>query len=103
MFTGVIVMSCDAVEKSGRNFTTRCYLLQEGMKKSKTRDELVHLGKFSKQLNPVFSAAGFFTVNQLILSGLFSTATTYSIICIQFDLENKQYPPDHQYTANRSV
>lgn len=90
MFTGVIVMSSDAVEKAGKNFTVRCYLLQEGMKKSELRDELVYLGKFSSKLNPIVSAAGFIRVNQYILLGLFSTATTYSIICIQFHFEYKQ-------------
>lgn len=83
-------MSCDAVEKKGRSFTTKCFLLQEGMKKSDTRDELFYLGTFSQNLNPTFSAAGFLRVNQFILSGLFSTATTYSIMCIQFDLEHRQ-------------
>lgn len=90
VFTGFIVMSCDAVEKAGRNFADKCFLLQEGMKKSEIREELMYLGTLSGKLSPSFSAAGFLRVNQLILSGLFSTATTYSIICIQFDLENKQ-------------
>lgn len=90
VFTGFIVMSCDAVEKAGKNFCKKCFLLQEGMRKSEIRDELMYLGTLSGKLSPSFSAAGFLRVNQLILSGLFSTATTYSIICIQFDLENKQ-------------
>lgn len=85
MFTTAIVMSCDAVEQTGDNCITTCYILQTKLRKSPLRSELLFLALYVEKLKPKFSAAGFYQVNQLILAGIFSVVITYAIICIQFN------------------
>ncbi|KAJ8926357.1 hypothetical protein NQ314_021286 [Rhamnusium bicolor] len=85
-FTTSIVMSCDGIEKSGRNVTKTCYRLQRGMSRCVLRKELLALAQFTKTLNPKFTAAGFYTINQKVLAAIFSAVTTYLIIVIQFNM-----------------
>ncbi|XP_050498885.1 uncharacterized protein LOC126879719 [Diabrotica virgifera virgifera] len=82
-------MSCDKVEMNARDFCTTCDLLQGEMDKCDLREELISLGYLTNQLQPKCSAAGFFTVNQLILGGLFSSVISYLIVSIQFNVSLK--------------
>ncbi|KAJ8954998.1 hypothetical protein NQ318_000430 [Aromia moschata] len=84
--TIVIVMSCDGVEKCGQQIVKTCFLYREVMEKPALKDDLVLFAKFVKQLSPKFSAAGFFQINQSLLSALFSAVMTYLIIIIQFNM-----------------
>ncbi|KAJ8936753.1 hypothetical protein NQ314_012173 [Rhamnusium bicolor] len=84
--TTALIMSCDGVEKSGRNITTTCYIKLGAMENSMLRDELMLMAKCTEKLTPKFSAAGFFQVNQHVLATIFSSMTTYLIIIIQFNL-----------------
>lgn len=85
MFTAVVVMSCDAVEKSAERLATTCCILQGGINDLKMREELLYLRNYVEHLKPTFSAAGFYRVNQYTLAGIFSVLLTYTIICIQFN------------------
>ncbi|KAJ8976960.1 hypothetical protein NQ317_010157 [Molorchus minor] len=88
LLAGFVVMSCDMVKKSGAKVTHTCYFLQKGMLTSPLKKELLYLGTFTKELNPKFSAAGYFEVKQSVLAALFSTVATHLIICIQFNMSN---------------
>lgn len=79
-------MFCDGVERSGRNVVKTCFLHQELLEKPSCKDELMLFARIIKELAPTFSAAGFFPVNQGVLSTLFSAVTTYLIIIIQFNM-----------------
>ncbi|KAJ8947057.1 hypothetical protein NQ318_019951 [Aromia moschata] len=84
LFTVYIAMSCDAIEKNCKKISATCYLLQEGMPLSPLRTELFLLGRYSGEVTSHFTAGGFFRVNQYLLMTLFSSVTTYLIVCIQF-------------------
>ncbi|CAG9857236.1 unnamed protein product [Phyllotreta striolata] len=85
----LLVMSkCDRIQKHNDNFVLNCYYLQEGMPNSRIREELMHLAQYSEKLAPKFSAVGFFVVNRLIIGAMFSSITTYLIVCIQFNLSS---------------
>ncbi|KAJ8926356.1 hypothetical protein NQ314_021285 [Rhamnusium bicolor] len=86
IFTVVIVMSCDDVDKNAKKITTTCYILQEGRIESSLRTELICLAEYTKELTPKFTAAGFFKIDQSTLATLFSAIITYLIICIQFNM-----------------
>lgn len=81
-------MSCDRVEKSGRKVTTTSYQKLLDLETSALKEELSLLAESTKQLAPKISAAGFFTLNQALLVSMFSSATTYVIIIIQFNLSS---------------
>ncbi|KAJ8976959.1 hypothetical protein NQ317_010156, partial [Molorchus minor] len=86
VFTVYIVISCDGVEKSCKKISTTCYLLLEGVQASSLRSELLFLGRYTTELRPDFTAGDFYKVNRSILAALFSSVTTYLIICIQFNM-----------------
>lgn len=73
-------MACDGVERSGRELVTTCYIMQTEKK------DLLNFAKYVEKLQPVFFAAGFYQINQRLIVGIFSIVTTYTIICIQFNL-----------------
>nr|CAI5851226.1 unnamed protein product [Callosobruchus analis] len=85
-FTTVIVLSCDAAEKQGRLFTNICYTMYAKEQNVYLREELLSLAIVSEKIGPKFSAAGFYTVNQMFLSTFFSALTSYAIVCIQFSM-----------------
>lgn len=78
-------MSCTALEKAANNVVLTCFILQQNAYNSKISKELFYLGQYMKQLSPSISAAGFFKINQSLLSTLISTLATYLIICLQFN------------------
>ncbi|CAH1108129.1 unnamed protein product [Psylliodes chrysocephalus] len=81
---------CDKIEKNSAEFVVTCHLLQQGMPKSIVRDELLYLANYAEKISPKCSAAGFFIINRFILGALFSSVTTYLIICIQFNISESQ-------------
>ncbi|CAG9854765.1 unnamed protein product [Phyllotreta striolata] len=83
--TILIVFSCDKVNKTARKIVILCYLKPGLLNKTPIRDDLVSFVQFAEKLLPNFSAAGFFYINQTILSTLFSAISTYLIIIIQFN------------------
>lgn len=82
--THLLVLTCDKVEKKGKKIVVACYTLQRNVFHYPLMEELIILGQYSKQLRPVITAAGFFTVNRSVLSSVASTLVTYLIICVQF-------------------
>nr|CAH7729866.1 unnamed protein product [Callosobruchus chinensis] len=83
-FMIIIVSSCDATEKEGRKFTDLCYSIYIKETNKYLKKEFKNLAVISEKIGPNFSAAGFFTINQMFLSTFFSTLTSYTIVCIQF-------------------
>lgn len=83
IFSVIIVMSCDAVEKSVEKFITTCYILPTA--RSPLRAELHNLANYAEKLRPTFSAAGFYQMNQMTLTRILTVVTTYTIISIQFN------------------
>ncbi|XP_050507867.1 putative gustatory receptor 28b [Diabrotica virgifera virgifera] len=81
-----IINKCDMIEKNSAEFITTCHLLQEKVPNSNIREELLHLANYAQKISPKCTAAGFFVVNRFILGALFSSVTTYLIICIQFNM-----------------
>ncbi|CAH1155007.1 unnamed protein product [Phaedon cochleariae] len=81
-----IVMSCDRLEKIGQNMVTTCYLYRNIFEKTTVTNEFVSLAEYTNNMIPTFSAAGFFQVNQQLMSTLISAIITYFIIIIQFNL-----------------
>ncbi|CAH1996875.1 unnamed protein product [Acanthoscelides obtectus] len=83
-FTILIVLSCDATVKQGKRFTESCYALHVKNSNHYVKEEFKSLAVISEKIAPVFSAAGFYTINQMFLSTLFTALTSYAIVCIQF-------------------
>nr|CAI5851227.1 unnamed protein product [Callosobruchus analis] len=83
-FTVLIVLSCDAIVKEGRRFTDSCFTLHVNHNNHYIKEEFKSLAVISEKIAPRFSAAGFYTINQMFLSTLFTALTSYAIVCIQF-------------------
>ncbi|CAG9857846.1 unnamed protein product [Phyllotreta striolata] len=84
--TLAIIKSCNDVQMLGEKVYVCCYTSQETLGGSKFENELLKFAKLIKPLLPQYTAGGFVTVNQRILSSLFSATLTYLIVIIQFDL-----------------
>ncbi|KAJ8921558.1 hypothetical protein NQ315_010463 [Exocentrus adspersus] len=83
-----IILHCEDVNNESRNTLTISYKLQQTVEPSSDeRNELVILGDVVNLLNTKTCAAGFYCVNRSLLSRVFSTVISYSIVLIQF---NKQ-------------
>nr|CAI5864671.1 unnamed protein product [Callosobruchus analis] len=83
-FMIIVVLSCDGTQKEGRRFTDLCYTIYIKEDNKYLKREFKNLAVISEKIGPNFSAAGFFTINQMFLSTFFSTLTSYTIVCIQF-------------------
>uniref|UniRef100_A0A6P7GLR8 Uncharacterized protein LOC114339696 n=1 Tax=Diabrotica virgifera virgifera TaxID=50390 RepID=A0A6P7GLR8_DIAVI len=80
VFSVVVILSCDRVEKKANDLIRTCIYIQ-----ATTGDEnAMALAKLAQDLQPKFSAAGFFEINQRILPTFFSNLSTYLIIILQF-------------------
>nr|APC94333.1 gustatory receptor 3 [Pyrrhalta aenescens] len=82
----VLAMACDAVEKSGKRVIKTCYLFVEELKDAAKKEQLRLLARYAEQWCPVFSAAGFYDINQSCLTSIFSAILTYFVIIIQFNM-----------------
>uniref|UniRef100_A0A6P7FBJ6 Uncharacterized protein LOC114328342 isoform X2 n=1 Tax=Diabrotica virgifera virgifera TaxID=50390 RepID=A0A6P7FBJ6_DIAVI len=76
----LIINSCDRVEKKANELLEACIYVA-GETKDATAQDMVN---FIKYLIPKFSCAGFFGINQMVLSTFLSTTSTYIIIILQF-------------------
>ncbi|XP_057665862.1 uncharacterized protein LOC130899724 isoform X2 [Diorhabda carinulata] len=84
MFSVIVILSCDRVEKKAEELIKTCIYIQ-----ASTGDEnALALANLVKELRPKFSAAGFFDINQRILPSFFSNLSTYLIIILQFKLSS---------------
>ncbi|XP_066251993.1 uncharacterized protein [Euwallacea similis] len=81
-----VVMSCNAVLKCSKKIWITCLMLHQQTETAEIREVYLILSHFIKGLSPEFSAAGFWMVNQSVLSTLFSSVMTYLIIIIQFNM-----------------
>ncbi|KAJ8976574.1 hypothetical protein NQ317_010737 [Molorchus minor] len=86
----VLIMSCDAAEKSGRELIKTCYLLYERVTDDGlVNEKLLEVADYAKEWRPIFSAAGFYDVNQSTLTSSLQALITYVVILIQFSLSLK--------------
>ncbi|XP_030747380.1 uncharacterized protein LOC115875929 [Sitophilus oryzae] len=84
-----VVMACDAVVKSGKKISKMCFMLHEQTDNNELKEAFLKLAVYTQGLCPYFSAAGFWYVEQEVLSTLFSSVITYLIIIIQFNMTLK--------------
>ncbi|KAG5868349.1 hypothetical protein JTB14_023135 [Gonioctena quinquepunctata] len=83
-FTVVVVMACEELKRSGEQVTTTCYILLSSIQESTVKKFLI-LTDLTEKLTPKTEAAGFYEVDQTLLSTFFSALITYLIVCIQFN------------------
>ncbi|BES96530.1 Gustatory Receptor [Nesidiocoris tenuis] len=79
-----IISACDAVVEKAREFTAELYQLMiddNSLKLSKNKKLYLHI---SSQKDPVFTAHGFFTLDNSLFHSVIAAATTYLVILIQF-------------------
>lgn len=79
----MLAMAFDEIETNGKKVTKTCYLLQEGSESPLMKERLLELAKFAEKSKPVFSAAGFYIVNQTTLTSMFKTTINYMVVLIQ--------------------
>lgn len=79
-------MSSNSVEKAGRQIQIICYKYQDKVERRIERNEIILFASFAKYLQPQIHAAGFFCVNQDMLSSLLTALFTYMIVIIQFNM-----------------
>lgn len=83
-----IINGCDRIEKKYNDLLCECCHLQVEIKNDLMRNELQTVENFIRKLPPVFTAAGFFRINQGLYSSLCSTLVSYLIVIIQFNSVN---------------
>uniref|UniRef100_A0A6P7GIQ0 Gustatory receptor n=1 Tax=Diabrotica virgifera virgifera TaxID=50390 RepID=A0A6P7GIQ0_DIAVI len=84
VFSIIVIMSCEKVEKKAAEFIQTCVYIH-----ATTGDEhAATLVNLAKELRPKFSAAGFFDINQRLLPIFFSNLSTYLIIILQFKISS---------------
>nr|CAI5835294.1 unnamed protein product [Callosobruchus analis] len=86
-FSTAIVISCDNVIKKNEKLTRLCYILQVDVTDEHLIEELNNFAYLTTQLQPKFTAGGFFTVNQNFFSAFLTSVASYCIICIQFNVK----------------
>lgn len=82
--TAVIVMCSDGIELNGKEIVNTCHLYRNHKRISREK-EMTALVIYLTELTPQLSAAGFFRINQKMLSTIFSAVITYLIVIIQFN------------------
>nr|CAI5851228.1 unnamed protein product [Callosobruchus analis] len=86
-FSTAVVISCDKVIKKNEKLTRLCYILQVDITDEHLIEELNNFAYLTTQLQPKFTAGGFFTVNQNFFSAFLTSVASYCIICIQFNVK----------------
>nr|UTN00875.1 gustatory receptor [Semanotus bifasciatus] len=86
VFLVILILSCDSAEKTGQNIIKTCYLLHQSAKGKLIRLQLLDLARYAEQWRPIFSAAGFYNINQRTLSSVFDTIINYLVILLQLNL-----------------
>lgn len=81
-----ILMSSNSVEKAGGKIKIICYKYQDQVDRRIERNEIILFASFAEHLQPEIHAAGFFRVNQDMLSSLLTALFTYMIVIIQFNM-----------------
>ncbi|CAG9820575.1 unnamed protein product [Phaedon cochleariae] len=79
-------MCCDSVEESGKEVISNVYILHETVDNPIVKNELLLLAECEERWRPIFSAAGFFEVNQSCIASIFSALITHVVIIIQFNM-----------------
>nr|UTN00887.1 gustatory receptor [Semanotus bifasciatus] len=82
----VFILSCNSAEASGKVIIQTCYLLHESSHSELVKERLLQLAEYAQHWRPIFSAAGFYNVNQSTLTAIFEAVITYLVILIQFSL-----------------
>lgn len=77
-------MSCNELERAGNSIVLTCATFQQVVINPAAAAELFYLGHYMERLSPSISAAGFFKINQSLLTTMISTIATYLIIYLQF-------------------
>ncbi|CAH1112671.1 unnamed protein product [Psylliodes chrysocephalus] len=84
----LVTMSCDAVDKASNQLSKTCYWLHEIIDDQEVKNKLLVLVKYEEEWRPIFSAGGFFNVNQSCLTTFFSSIITYLVLIVQYNMGN---------------
>ncbi|XP_057658185.1 uncharacterized protein LOC130895082 [Diorhabda carinulata] len=82
----ILTMSCNSVEITGYSLIKTCYLVHETASSNIDKEHLMLLVGYIDEWKPIFSACGYYDVNQSSLSSIFSAIITYLIVLIQFNM-----------------
>lgn len=88
IFSIRIINGCDKIEKKYTDLLFECSHWRVEIKDESLRNELQSVENYIRNLPPVFSAAGFFQLNQGLYSSICSALVTYFIVIIQFSQAN---------------
>lgn len=88
IFSISIINGCEKIEQKHSDLLWECSRLQTEIKNEEVRKDLQNVENFIRNLPPVFTAAGFFRINQGLFSSLCSALVTYLIVIIQFNTVN---------------
>ncbi|XP_049826374.1 uncharacterized protein LOC126266446 [Aethina tumida] len=82
----IISFSCHMVVVNAKKISSTCYkILENDNMNVDIKNELLILANYTKNEQPEFTAAGFFTINRNTLCSLFSTTITYFIVALQLN------------------
>nr|UTN00873.1 gustatory receptor [Semanotus bifasciatus] len=81
-----IILSCDALEKSGKEIIDTCYLHRQCAESKLLKDRLLQIVDYAEHWRPKISAAGFYDLNQSTFVALFRAIITYLVILFQLNM-----------------
>ncbi|KAG5899308.1 hypothetical protein JTB14_029261 [Gonioctena quinquepunctata] len=87
VYTLIMIISCDRVEKCAKKLLKTSYRLQMNTENDRIIKDLRYLSKVIGNLSPEFTALGFFRFNQQLIPAFLSTMAGYVIILMQFHTE----------------
>lgn len=93
IFTIIIINGCGRIEEIYSDIISECYYLDIEIKSESVRNDLKTIENCIRNVPPVFTAAGFFRLNQGLFSTFCSILVTYFIIIIQFNNANDDSTP----------
>lgn len=88
IFVITIINGCSRIETKYSEILVYCSHLQIKIREKLLRKELQSVENYIRNSPPVFTAAGFFRLNQGLFSTFCSVIVTYFIIILQFNNEN---------------
>lgn len=84
IFSTIIISGCCKVHQKYSELLTECFHLHINIIKDSVRNDLQLVENYVRNMPPIFTAAGFFQLNQGLYSSFCSAAVTYLIVIIQF-------------------
>ncbi|KAG5899307.1 hypothetical protein JTB14_029260 [Gonioctena quinquepunctata] len=87
VYTLIIILSCDRVEKSAKKLLVTSYRLQVKDGVDNITKECIDLSKVIKNLSPEFTTLGLFRINQRLIPAFLSSMASYVIVLLQFNFK----------------